>query len=42
MRVHSDQITTRRAHPLEGASEVFEKGAEEASEAAGDVKVQHA
>jgi transposase-like protein len=40
--VHPNQITTWRAQLLEGASEVFEKGAEKAPEPAVDVKALHA
>ncbi|TFL17253.1 transposase [Jannaschia formosa] len=40
--VHPNQITTWRAQLLEGASEVFEKGTEKATEPAVDVKALHA
>jgi transposase-like protein len=40
--VHPNQITTWRGPLLEGASEVFEKGPEKASEPAVDVKALHA
>ena len=40
--MHPNQITTWRAQLLEGASEVFEKGAEKAPEPAVDVRALHA